>query len=151
MTNPIIKTVELPCSAAHAFDVFVNRIETWWPLDTHAASATDGKAALGVTIEPEVGGRVFETKHDGSPDHWGDVLEYAPGEKLAITWHPGNNKDNPTRVDVVFVDGGNDICRVTLTHSGWAVWADKADEMRGSYNGGWDLVFGVRFAQACDE
>lgn len=146
MTDPIVKTIDVPCSPAHAFDVFVNRISDWWPLDGHAASAAAGKAALGVTIEPRVGGKVFETMHYGGIDLWGEVLAFDPGARLSITWHPGNNKAHPTHVSVSFasLDGGK--TRVTLTHSGWEAWADRAGEMRENYNTGWDFVFGERFA-----
>lgn len=37
---------------------------------------------------------------------------------------------------------------MTLTHSGWEAWADRAEEMRGNYNGGWDIVFGENYAGA---
>jgi uncharacterized protein YndB with AHSA1/START domain len=145
MTPPIIKTVELPCSAAYAFNVFVGQIGQWWPLDSHAASASSGQRAQDVVIEPRVGGRIIETTHDGGTDLWGEVLEVEPGARLAFSWHPGNSKDHPTRVEIVFQDGGNDICRVTLTHSGWEAGAKRDD-----YDSGWDMVFGQRFAQACD-
>lgn len=148
MTDAIVKTLDLRCTAAHAFDVFVTRIGVWWPLDSHAASAADGKAALGVTIEPRVGGRVYETKHDGSTDAWGEVLDIQPGARLAITWHPGTNKANPTRVEVAFQDLGPGQCRVTLTHSGWEIWVDRAGAMRGNYNSGWDIVFGQCYRAA---
>lgn len=148
MTDPIVKEITVPCDAQMAFDIFVHRIASWWPLDGHSASAGDGKAAQDLTIEPHVGGEMYETKHDGTRDLWGKVLEFEPGRKLATTWHPGNNKDNPTRLDVAFEAAG-DGCRVTLTHSGWEAWGEKADEMRDNYNGGWEIVFTERFAEGC--
>ncbi len=149
MPDPVVKTVDVNCSAAEAFDVFVNRTAKWWPLEKHAVSAGSGNAALAVTIEPRVGGAVYETMHNGERAEWGTVLEFTPGEKLAMTWHPGSNGDNPTRVDVEFEALDDARTKVTLTHSGWEVWADKADTMRDNYNGGWVLVFETRYAQAC--
>lgn len=149
MADPIVKTIELPCAARRAFDIFVNRISDWWPLDRHAVSAAAGKPALGVTIEPAIGGAVFETMHDGSRADWGRVLEFDAGSKLAMTWHPGNNSDNPTRVDVAFEDLAGGRAKVTLIHSGWEVWAGEAREKRDNYDTGWDFVFGTRFADAC--
>jgi len=32
MLDPIIKTIEVPCSQAKAFDVFLNEMDSWWPL-----------------------------------------------------------------------------------------------------------------------
>jgi len=148
MTDPIVKTIDVPCDAATAFDVFVTKIGTWWPLDGHAASAAHGKAALDVTIEPRVGGAVYETMFDGNRDAWGEVLEYEPGVTFAMTWHPGNNKSAPTRVSVRFEALSGSATRVTLTHAGWDAWGEEADAMRGNYNAGWAFVFGVRYAEA---
>lgn len=148
MTDAIVKTLQVPCAPERAFDIFVNRIASWWPLDGHAASAAAGKAALAVTIEPHVGGAVFETMHDGSRTDWGEVLEFEEGRKLAMTWHPGNNADNPTRVDVVFEAASEGQTRVTLTHSGWEIWGDSAADRRENYDSGWDFVLGSCFVPA---
>ena len=149
MTDPVIKTIDVACSSDVAFDIFTVQISNWWPLDGHAASAAAGKSALAVTIEPYVGGAVYETMHDNTRDEWGEVLVYEHGKKLLMSWHPGSNKSNPTRVQVTFEDIPNGGCSVTLTHSGWSVWADKSDEMRENYNGGWNVVFGDRYMAAC--
>ncbi|WP_371168350.1 SRPBCC family protein [Aliiroseovarius sp. 2305UL8-7] len=149
MTDPVVKTIRVKCSADHAFDVFVNRTSSWWPLDGHAVSASKGKAALAVTIEPRVGGAVYETMYDGTRTDWGEVLEYEPGSKIAMTWHPGANADTPTRVDVAFAVLGDEQTEVTLTHSGWEILGDDADDRRNGYNGGWDNVFGNFYANAC--
>lgn len=142
MTDPIVKTVVVNSGSARAFDVFVNKTSTWWPLDGHAVSAGQGKVAKAVTIEPRLGGAIYETMFDDRRADWGKVLEFEAGRKLSMTWHPGNNADAPTRVDVEFEDLGDGTTRVTLTHSGWDVWGEDADTRRGSYDGGWDNVFG---------
>ncbi len=149
MTDPIVKTIIVDCDAATAFEVFVTRIAGWWPLDGHTASAADGKAAQAVTIEPRVGGAFYETTHDGGRNEWGEVLEYDPGRRIATTWHPGNNKDAPTHLAVDFEDHGANETRVTLTHSGWEIWGEKADEMRENYDKGWNFVFGERYMGGC--
>jgi len=149
MTDPIIKSIDVPCLPERAFEVFVTRISTWWPLGGHSASASSGHAARSITIDPRVGGAVIEIMHDGAQDIWGEVLEFEPGRKLATTWHPGANKDAPTRLDIEFHALPNGHCRVTLTHSGWEIWADRANEMRGNYSTGWDTVFGQCFGPAC--
>ena len=149
MPDPIVKSINVPCSADVAFDVFVNRIAAWWPLESHAASVSAGKAALAVMIEPRVGGSVYETMWDGSRDAWGEVLEFEAGRKLAMTWHPGNNKESPTRVDVAFDAVSSRETRVTLTHSAWESWGARAEDMRSNYDGGWEAVFNTQFAGAC--
>ena len=150
MTDPIIKTVTVNCSAEHAFNVFTNRIGAWWPLATHAVSAADGKAALDATIEPRLGGAICETKHDGSRSDWGTVLIYEPFTAFAMSWHPGTNPDKPTRVDVEF-DELDDQTVVTLTHSGWEVWGDEAAAKVVGYTQGWGTILGELYAAACHE
>jgi uncharacterized protein YndB with AHSA1/START domain len=149
MTDPIIKTIDVPCAPQRAFDVFVRKITDWWPLDGHAASAAAGKAALGVTIETHVGGRVYETMHDGQQTDWGQALTFEEGRAFSMTWHPGNNADFPTHVALSFEDIGGGRTRVTLTHSGWEIWAGEAAAKRENYDNGWDFVLGQRYAAAC--
>ncbi len=60
MTDPIIKAIDVSATPDRAFDVFVHRIAKWWPLDGHAVSVADGKPALAVTMEPKVGGAIYE-------------------------------------------------------------------------------------------
>lgn len=148
MTDKITKTVVVNAAPAQAFDIFVNRIAKWWPLDGHAVSAASGKPALAVVIEPRVGGAIYETMFDGTRAEWGEVLVFEAGQRLAFTWHPGTNKDRPTRVEVSFEAHGAGQAKVTLIHSGWEVWASDASEKRGGYDTGWDFVLGECFANA---
>lgn len=151
MSQPIKKTLVVNATAKKAFDVFVNRIAKWWPLDGHAVSAGQGKPALAVIIEPRVGGAVYETMFDGSRADWGKVLEFIPGQRFAMTWHPGTNVDKPTQVEVMFEEQSPEKTLVTLTHSGWEIWAGEAPEKRGNYDQGWDYVFGKCFSEAFGE
>lgn len=149
MTNPVIKEIEVSCDALKAFDVFVGKTINWWPVEHHTVSAGAGKAAQAVKIEPRLGGAVYEVKFDGSRTEWGEVIAYREGQYLAMTWHPGTDPNTPTKVEIRFEDIANGRCKVTLTHSGWEVWAAKADDMRNGYNSGWVHVFEECFAGAC--
>lgn len=149
MTEPVVKEIEVSCDAAKAFDVFVNKTAKWWPLGGHSVSAGSGEVALAITIEPILGGAIYETKFDGARAEWGEVLVFAPGKHLAMSWHPGTNTDTPTKVEVWFEDLSEGRAKVTLKHSGWEIWADKADDMRNGYNNGWVIVFEERYAGAC--
>lgn len=148
MTDPIVKAITVDCMPDRAFEVFVNRTSSWWPLDGHVVSVAHGKAALGVTIEPRVGGAVYETMFDGRRAEWGEVLEYDVGRKFAMTWHPGNNADAPTRVEVVFEGRADGKTDVTLIHSGWEVWGAEAQSKRDNYDKGWDFVLGENYVPA---
>ncbi|WP_299947679.1 SRPBCC domain-containing protein [uncultured Ruegeria sp.] len=148
MIDPIIKTIVVNAVPERAFDIFVNRIAKWWPLDGHAVSAAQGQPALAVTIEPRVGGAVYETMFDGTRVDWGKVLVFEEGTRLAFSWHPGTNKDRPTHVEVWFETHGDGQTKVTLTHSGWEVWATEATGKRTGYDSGWDHVLGECYANA---
>ncbi len=148
MTDPIVKTVIVNATREQAFDVFVNRIAKWWPLHGHAVSAAHGKPALAVSIEPFVGGAIYETMFDGTRSDWGEVLLFAPGQKVAFTWHPGTDEKRSTLVTVEFEDHGPGQTKVVLTHSGWQAWATEAPDKRGSYDGGWDYVLGECYRNA---
>ncbi len=44
MLDPIVKTIEVPCSQAKAFDVFLNEMDSWWPLGKFRPSGINGRA-----------------------------------------------------------------------------------------------------------
>lgn len=144
MTDPIVKTLTVPLGPEIAFNLFTRQMATWWPLDRHALSARDGQVALDVTVEPHVGGQVIETKHDGSKVAWGQVQEWSPGARFAMTWQLDRPEDEATRLLVTFeaTEGGT---QVTLTHDGWDKVPADAQGTRGHYASGWDYVFCDRF------
>lgn len=149
MIDPIVKTIEVGCTSAKAFDIFVKNTSSWWPLDRHTVSAGDGKTARSVVIEPNVDGSIYEIKSDGARCEWGRILECEPAKKLAMTWHPGQSSDKVTRVEVKFEDLPGGRSKVTLTHSDWDVLGDMAQAQRDGYASGWVAVFDDRFANAC--
>lgn len=148
MTEPVIKTITVPCDTATAFRIFTFDMQKWWPLDRHSLSAMDGKAAQLVTVEPGVGGKLIEIAPDGTHHHWGSITVWQPGAHLAFSWHVGRPETEATQVDIRFelTEAGT---RVTLTHSDWQVLGDAAAETREGYNSGWVGVFEQAFAEAC--
>ena len=73
MLEPIIKTIVVPCSQQMAFDIFITRVGSWWPLDKNSVSAMNGAVAKQVVIEPRLGGKVYEIAHDDTRHDWGSV------------------------------------------------------------------------------
>lgn len=140
--SPIVKTIDVRRSAEDAFRLFAEQISQWWPMKTHSrARDAEGERTERVTIEPKVGGRVYETLNDSSERDWGTVTEYDPGNVLALDWQMGRPPEEATQVTVQFVSTGEESCRVTLTHENWERFADEAEEMRNAYNQGWGKVF----------
>ena len=52
MLDPVVKTIEVPCSQKKAFSVFVGGMPNWWPLDKRSMSLkSTGKPAKSLRIE----------------------------------------------------------------------------------------------------
>jgi hypothetical protein len=140
--GPIEKTVEVRRSAADAFRVFTSEISRWWPMATHTrAMSAEGQVTIGVTIEPRVGGRIYETLQDGVELDWGEVEAYEPGTLFAMRWTLGRPIEQSTNVSVRFEPITDESCRVTLTHENWERMGMEAEKLRNAYNNGWATVF----------
>jgi uncharacterized protein YndB with AHSA1/START domain len=135
------KSIVVNAPIAHAFKVFTEGFNTWWPR-THHIGKVEPYTAI---VEPREGGRWFERGADGSECDWGRVLAFSPPTRVAVSWHLNASyayDPDPTRasrVEVTFHDEGNGKTRVELIHSdldrhgaGW----EKIRESVGS-PGGW--------------
>jgi uncharacterized protein YndB with AHSA1/START domain len=149
MTQPIRKTIEVPCGPGTAFDIFTLHTSDWWPLDAHTVSAMAGHPAKSVTIEPKAGGRVFEVKADGTEESWGTVVAFDRPHRLVIAWAIMVPGDQATEVEVTFAPIARGGTRVDLVHRGWEALARDAEAERDSYAKGWVRVFEERYAAAC--
>jgi len=150
MTDPIRKKIVVPCDPHTAFRIFAQETASWWPLEHHSLSAGRlGKPAKAVTIEPGVGGRIFETAPTGEIFHWGSVKSYEPGKSLCFSWHVSEPVERSTEVEVTFTGRADGQTEVSLEHRNWEVLGETADETRGHYNNGWVTVFEVNYGNAC--
>jgi hypothetical protein len=136
---PIIKQVEVACTPARAFALFTAEIHAWWPLASH--SMFEGEAEC-VSIEPRVGGRVFERARDGREYDWGTVLAWSAPEFVRFTWRVGKAANSQQEVEVRFEPCAKGT-RVVLTHSGF-----ELAEQRKNYDSGWGFVLGTFVAGA---
>jgi hypothetical protein len=140
--TPIVKSIDVRRSAADAFRIFTEEVTAWWPMKTHSrAKDAAGERTVKVTIEPRVGGRIYETLHDGRELEWGEVSAYEPGALFAMNWTMGRPKEQTTDVIVRFEPISGESCRVTLTHENWERMGDEAQNLRNGYNNGWVGVF----------
>src|SRR6266702_978541 len=121
MLDPIIKTIEVPCSQAKAFDVFLNEMDSWWP---------PGTESLWGTIKS------YQPHDFVSMD-----FHFAP---------PGEKVDARTLVEVRFTAIGNQRTRVVLTQSNWEAFGEKAAMLRDrGYGQAWVAIFEGAFKSAC--
>ncbi len=150
MLDPIVKTIEVPCSQAKAFEVFVSEMGAWWPLDKRSMSMQGGgKPAKSLRIEPKQGGKIVEIGHDDTEHHWGTIKSYDPHDSLSMDFHMGLPAENASLVEVRFTALEGDRTRVELTHGNWEAFGDMAEMMRGGYGSGWVIIFEQAYKSAC--
>lgn len=144
---PVIKKVKVDCTPAEAFVYFTDHIDKWWPLATHSvvAFASDHtQTAVSCGFEPRVGGRVWERAANGEEHMWGTVLAWEPPTLVSFTWHPMRDPAIGQTVEVRFnaVAQGTEV---VLTHGGWEVLGEAAQQERDGYENGWESVFVASF------
>ncbi|HVQ90545.1 MAG TPA: SRPBCC domain-containing protein [Mycobacteriales bacterium] len=142
-TVPVLAAVHVRRSPEAAFRTFTERIGDWWPLRTHGVY---GEAAVGLDI---VDGQLVERSAHGETSVWGEVVRWEPPHRFACTWHPGRAQDGVHTLIEVEFQPDEDGTRVELTHSGWEIYGDEAEQRRAPYQApdAWNHVLGL-FARA---
>jgi uncharacterized protein YndB with AHSA1/START domain len=143
MTEPLRMSFEVACGQSHAFDVWTNRIDLWWPAD-HTATGEDG---LTVRLEPRIGGRIFQRDPAGVEIDWGEITEFAPPSLLGYRWHLRRDRADATDVRIRFVPVEEDRTRVDIEHAGWERLGADATVWRQRNRQGWDTLL-PHFAKA---
>jgi uncharacterized protein YndB with AHSA1/START domain len=133
---PLQREVLVDADRSLAFEVFTQRIGSWWPLGEHSVHGAGGSVAFDARA---VGGRIVESMVGAEDAVWGTVARWEPVDAIAFTWHPGHGPDRASQVSVTFSDEGGKT-RVHLEHSGWEVYGEQAAEARTEYGHGWPVV-----------
>ena len=149
MLEPVVNTIEVPCSQEKAFEVFVNGMGSWWPLDKRSVSMLSGEPARSLRIDPRLGGKIVETGHDGTEHLWGTIRSYDPHDSITMDFHMGLPAETASLVEVRFTVLEKHRTRVVLTQSNWEAFGDLAEMMRGGYGSGWVIIFEESFKAAC--
>jgi uncharacterized protein YndB with AHSA1/START domain len=134
--DAIRKSVVVAAPVERAWELFVERIGSWWPLATHSIGGEQTQTAIAT---PD---RIFERWQDGSERVWGHVLAWEPPHRFVFTWEIGEDCGN--EVEVRFLAEG-DGTRVDLEHRGWD--SGTTPESWRGYDTGWGSVLG-RFEEA---
>lgn len=136
MIEPLRLSFDVPRSAAHAFTVWTRDIGRWWPAD----HTTTGEADLTVSLEPRVGGRIFERTVDGREFDWGEILVWEPPERFVYSWHLKRGREDATEVEIRFVATAVDETRVEIEHRGWERLGADGPSWRDRNHGGWTTL-----------
>jgi uncharacterized protein YndB with AHSA1/START domain len=115
---PVRQSTLVRSGQGHTFDTFVRTIGIWWPV---AAFSAGRDRVRDVTCERQVGGRVYETWHDGTEVCWGQLLAWEPPQRFIMTW---NFTTVATEVELTFAELGPALTRVAVEHRGWEKLTD---------------------------
>lgn len=137
---PVRKTITVAASQAHAFDVFVNGIDRWWPKSHNIGEGP----VLKIVIEPRKGGRWYSFHENGSEAVNGHVLAWEPSDRLVLSWEINAQwKPAPgvrSEIELTFIAEGPKTTRVELLHHKFETMGDvDGKTMRDTVDGamGW--------------
>jgi len=157
--EPIVKKIEVPCGQAKAFKIFIEEMETWWPMDKFTVSVMAGGKAAGIRVEAKAGGKIIEVSADGTEYYWGTIKSYDPYSGFAMDFHiphpdhmpcpPDHAGGGETFVELSFVPMEGNRTLVQLTQSNFEALGEMAVGVHGGYGGGWNMIFIGAYAQAC--
>jgi uncharacterized protein YndB with AHSA1/START domain len=137
---PVHKTITVNASQTHAFEVFANGIDRWWP---KAHNIGEG-LPLKIVIEPRKGGRWYSSHENGSEAVNGHVLAWEPPGRLVLSWEISAQwKSDPrlrSEIELTFIAEGPKTTRVELLHHKFeTMGAEDGKNMRDTVDGpmGW--------------
>lgn len=146
------KIIHIHAPAAHVFDVFVHRMDLWWPRSHHIGQSSGFSARL----EPMEGGRWYERGDDGSECDWGRVLAYEPPQRLLLSWDISAqwtyDPSVANEVEVRFIPEGETQTKVELEHRKIERYGSAAEAMFGVFDSenGWSGIL-KKLAEAAEQ
>lgn len=152
MLAPIVKTITVPCSQEQAFKVFIDELDSWWPLERFSVSALGGSVPKGLRVEAKEGGEIVEIGPDDSEHRWGKINSYDPHDYLSMDFHvphPSETVPVASLLEVRFTSQGERRTEVELTQSNWEAFGDMASMVHGGYSGAWKVIFEKAYKEAC--
>ncbi|WP_455836789.1 hypothetical protein [Pseudarthrobacter siccitolerans] len=137
LLEPVVNTVIVPGSVAHAFAGFTDHTHLWWPLESF------GVYGAGSYVEFEEN-LILETADDGRTGIWGTLDDWQPPLSFHATWHPGSTALWSTELLVAFKAVGEGA-EVRVFHEGWEGAEDPHAE-RKRYVEAWPEIL-ARYAR----
>jgi DNA-binding transcriptional ArsR family regulator/uncharacterized protein YndB with AHSA1/START domain len=133
-TDRIELEVEIAATVGRVWQALLSEVSAWWPHDFHAV--TDAEE---ITLEPWVGGRLYETGQGGSSVLWYTVTGIDPERALDLAGHLAVRYGGPA----------TSILRLTLEARGSgtvlqvsdAIFGQVTESLRTSLTQGWSYLF----------
>ena len=79
---PVRKSITVNATPEHAFQVFTEGVDTWWPRSHHIGTAPLERTV----IEPRLNGRCYGRSIDGTECDWGTILVWEPPRRFVMAW-----------------------------------------------------------------
>jgi hypothetical protein len=149
-TTLIRTSVTVEVTREHAWAVFTERLDTWWP-----RSHYNGTGELAeVVLETRAGGRWYARGTDGFVGEWGTVLRWEPPAHLILGWQLDAEFDYDrsliTEVEVTFTELESHRTLVELEHRNLDRFGPEAMRMRDTFgsDSGWTGMLKIFAEQA---
>ena len=152
MLAPLQRSIEVECGQHRAFEIFIERMESWWPLAKYSVSAMGGKKSKELRVEAKAGGKITEITADGREYLWGIIRVIDAPRFLSMEFHiplPDETVEDRSLVEVTFTVLSAHRTRVDLKQSNWEAFGKRAEMLQGGYGKGWLEIFDHAFAAAC--
>jgi len=126
------KSITVKAGLEHAFQVFTEGFDTWWPRTHHIGKVPMKKAIM----EGRVGGRCYTEQTDGTECDWGQILVWEPPRRFVMAWQIthawGYEPDlaKSSEVEVRFTPEGRGVTRIVLEHRGFDRQGAGGEAMR---------------------
>ena len=115
---PVHKTITVDATPDHAFAVFTDGFDSWWPR-SHALSEAGLERAV---IETRAGGRCYQRFANGTECDWGQVVVWEPPDRVVLAWQLDArwqydpDRSHASEVEVRFTAEPSGRTRVDLIH-----------------------------------
>jgi uncharacterized protein YndB with AHSA1/START domain len=144
MIEPLTKQFTVDCNCEAAFALWTEHTTLWWP-KSHKMT---GDPNAVVVFEPRIGGRIYERASGGREVDWGEIVLWEPPQRLAYWWHIGTDRQNATRVEILFSTLDARSTAVQILHSGWERLGNNGQTRRDRNSRGWAVVL-PHYLDAC--
>jgi uncharacterized protein YndB with AHSA1/START domain len=130
--TPVRKSILVKAGVDHAFKVYTEGFDTWWPRSHHIGKLPMKRAI----IEGAAGGRLYSEQIDGTECDWGRVLVWEPPRRLVMAWQitpAWQYEPDPAKaseVEIRFTPQADGSTRVDVEHRYFARHGAGADAMR---------------------